>query len=292
MKQLRRSARIHLLCAQATPRVVVIRRKPTRVFHILLWDTRRDTIEAGSWFYGRLYEKRCDVSPDGRWLVYFAAAQTRQGTRSWTGLARPPWLKAVAFHAGADTWLGGGFWRDAKTLCVTAYPGWDMPAPEDRGVRPRLPFAVRRHDWQRDAGDLEVLTHRFDRDWRPDEANSAPRSTVAARGNWSVRGVTWTWIRRPDLHQPALRVRGPVDAATGFAFSLDGFPELLAEADWADYDALGQLVFARAGVLFRCSARDVSAGRITQSIDLEPLQPPARAPRGETVGENLPSQRR
>lgn len=279
MKRARATARIHLLCATARPVVVVLRRKPTRAFHVLRWNTRDDSIEAGSWFFGRLYEKRCDVSPDGEWMVYFAAVQSRQGGHSWTGLAHPPWLKTVAYNEGTGTWLGGGFWRDAGTLCLTAYPGW--AAPELAGDKPaaRLPFAVERHDWRRDAGDLEVVTHRFDRDWQPDEAASARRTPVARGGNWSMRGVTWSWTRKPSRKHPTLTVRGPIAADTGFAFALETDPVLLADADWADYDALGQLVFARAGVLYRCTLDDLRAGRITQSIDLEGLRPPARPAR-------------
>jgi hypothetical protein len=279
-KTARRTARIHLLAARTRPVVIVIRRKPTRVFHVLRWNTRLDTIEAGSWFYGRLYEKRCDVSPDGEWMVYFAAGSTRSVSSTWTGLARPPWLKAVAFCPGSGTWLGGGFWRDAGTLCVTAYPGWANPELRaDNGAVARLPFAVERHDWHRDAGDLEVLTHRFDRDWRFDADTSAPATTVAKGGNWSVRGVTWSWTRRPTHKHPTLRVRGPVGTDTGFMFALDEDPGFLADADWADYDALNQLVFSRAGVLYRCKPDDLRAGRITQSIDLESLEPPAKGAR-------------
>lgn len=275
MTHTRRTARIHLLAAQKAPVVIVLRRKPTRVFHVLRWNTRTDALEAGSWFSGRIYEKRCDVSPDGEWMIYFAADSASSST--WTGLARPPWLKAVAWFAGTGTWLGGGFWRDARTLCVTAYPGWDAPELEPDAPA-KLPFAVARHDWQRDAGDLEVLTHRFDRDWVIDERQSAPRTPVARGANWSVRGVTWCWTRRPTARHPTLRVRGPVDSATGFLFTVDEEPTLLADADWADYDALGQLVFARAGVLYRSTLADLRAGRLTQSIDLEPLQRPARTP--------------
>jgi hypothetical protein len=277
MTRPRRTARIHLLVAQDAPVVVVLRRKPTRTFHVLRWNTRTDAIEPGSWFRGRLYEKRCDVSPDGAWMIYFAAGSDSGST--WTGLAHPPWLKAIAWHAGTGAWLGGGYWRDARTLCVTAYPGWAAPDLQ-HGAQAKLPFSVERHDWRRDAGDLEVLTHRFDRDWVFDAAQSAPATPVGRSGNWSTRGVTWSWTRRPSDRHPTLRVHGPLDAATGFAFTLDEDPALLTDADWADYDALGQLVFARAGVLYRCALADLRAGRITQSIDLEPLQPPARTPGG------------
>jgi hypothetical protein len=284
MPRTRRTARIHLLAAQKAPLVVVLRRKPTRVFHVLRWNTRTDAIEAGSWFTGRLYEKRCDVSPDGAWMIYFAASPGSAST--WTGLAHPPWLRAIAWHAGTGTWLGGGFWRDASTLCVTAYPGW--AAPDLQAGAERLPFTVERHDWQRDAGDLEVLTHRFDRDWVFDAAQSAPRTPVAQGANWSTRGVTWSWTRRPSLRHPTLRVRGPVEGATGFDFSLDEEPALLAGADWADYDALGQLVFAREGVLYRSTLADLRDARVTQSIDLEPLQRPQRAASAASLVQSTP----
>ncbi len=295
MTRTRRTARIHLLAARDAPLVVVLRRKPSKMFHVLGWNTRTDVLEPGSWFNGRLYEKRCDVSPDGAWLVYFGAGPGSMKT--WTGLAHPPWLRAVAWFEGTGTWLGGGFWRDARTLCVTAYPGWATPEPHPSA--PKLPFTVERHDWRRDAGDLEVLTHRFDRDWVFDAAASAPVHAVGRGGNWSTRGVTWTWTRKPTARHPTLRVRGPLataESATGFAFSLDENPALLADADWADYDALGQLVFARAGVLYRCALADLRAGRITQSIDLEPLQPPARPPAAggllQSAASRTPARRR
>jgi hypothetical protein len=36
------------------------------------WDTDTDSFDLGQWFRGRIYERRCDLSPDGSLLVYFA----------------------------------------------------------------------------------------------------------------------------------------------------------------------------------------------------------------------------
>ena len=274
------TARMFLLCAQAAPLVVVIRRKPTRWFHVLRWDTRTDAIEHGSWFYGRLYEKRCDLSPDGQWLIYFASAQHKSNFPTWTGLCRPPWLKTVAECEGVGAWVGGGFWRDARTLLLNGCARLDSPSQPGANSTARLPFEVAAHAWTRDPGDLEVLTHRFDRDWQPDEEASAPRTPSKDNGNWSMRGVTWSWLRKPTPQYPALRATGPLGIQSAFRFALDGHPGLLDGADWCDYDALGQLVFSRGGALHRCTAADVRAGNITCSMDLEHLDPPARASRG------------
>ena len=84
------------------------------MFHLIVWDMQTDKFEFGSWFYGRIYEDRCDLSPDGRYFVYFAANQTRHtweklGSNAWTAICQPPWLKAITFEVSCcGTWGGGG----------------------------------------------------------------------------------------------------------------------------------------------------------------------------------------
>jgi hypothetical protein len=97
--------RLHLLPARAAPRILIIRRGPTRVRHLLLWDTEHDTFEHGSWFRGALYARRCDLSFDGQRLVYFAMGPTRE-FYSWVAIARPPWLRAEILWPKQDTWRG------------------------------------------------------------------------------------------------------------------------------------------------------------------------------------------
>jgi hypothetical protein len=38
----------------------------------VLWDRQRDTLKLGQWMRGRIYERRCDLSPKGAHLLYFA----------------------------------------------------------------------------------------------------------------------------------------------------------------------------------------------------------------------------
>lgn len=64
-------ARIHLLPAKEAPLVVVLRRKPTDWFHVLLWNTETDEVEAGSWYEGMVHVQWSDLSFDGRYLVTY-----------------------------------------------------------------------------------------------------------------------------------------------------------------------------------------------------------------------------
>ena len=40
--------------------------------HVGRWDIAARRYEPGSWLHGTLYPERCDLSPDGRYLCYFA----------------------------------------------------------------------------------------------------------------------------------------------------------------------------------------------------------------------------
>jgi hypothetical protein len=89
---------------------VVIRRGPSRHTAVIGWDRETDQFKLGQWLYGRIYERRCDLSPDGRHLIYFAMdGRWNSPVRgSWTAISRAPYLKAVALFAKGDCWNGGG----------------------------------------------------------------------------------------------------------------------------------------------------------------------------------------
>jgi hypothetical protein len=104
------------------PKYVIIRRGPSKSVCTMLWDRRNDTFKLGQWLRGRIYERRCDVSPDGKHFIYFAMNGKRGGPMkgSWTAISRTPYLKALALWPWGDCWNGGGlfltdsrFWRNA-----------------------------------------------------------------------------------------------------------------------------------------------------------------------------------
>ncbi len=71
------SARLHAILAREADRAVVFRRGPSDRVAVIGWNLADDTFSLGQWFRGRIYGYRCDLSPDGRYLVYFAAKYGR-----------------------------------------------------------------------------------------------------------------------------------------------------------------------------------------------------------------------
>ncbi|MFO0774023.1 MAG: hypothetical protein U0172_05090 [Nitrospiraceae bacterium] len=88
-----------------------------------MWDRRTDRFTLGQWFKGRIYERRCDLSPDGTHLLYFALdgkwQELSQG--SWSAISRAPYLKALAFFPKGDCWQGGGLFLDNSHYWLNGY---------------------------------------------------------------------------------------------------------------------------------------------------------------------------
>ncbi len=96
--------------ARDVPRAVIIRRGPSKLFHVMLWNMQTDAIQHGSWFRGMIYADSCDISPDGQFFRYCAHNGSRRtwenlGSNAWTAICRPPFLKALSMHVSHDgTW--------------------------------------------------------------------------------------------------------------------------------------------------------------------------------------------
>jgi hypothetical protein len=132
---------------------VVIRRGPTSWTQITLWDTDRDVFTEGSWFRGRIYEEKCDLSPDGQLFVYAAFKGGRFSTSytdSWTAVSRPPWLHALALWPFGTTYGGGGRFVDNRRLIVRGI-GHAHPQHPPQG----LEIIVGPAERQRSTGEVE-----------------------------------------------------------------------------------------------------------------------------------------
>ncbi len=70
-------ARLHVILAREGSKAVVFRRGPSDKVAVVGWDRKDDTFALGQWLKGRLYPYRCDLSPDGGHLIYFAAKYGR-----------------------------------------------------------------------------------------------------------------------------------------------------------------------------------------------------------------------
>ena len=116
-------ARIDGIVAREAPVAVIFRRGPSRYTQLLTWNLETDEVTPGQWITGRVYTRRCDLSPDGKLLVASftnyseaLARKLKRETGGWTALSRPPYFSAIGVWEGIGAYNGGGHWYGPRHL--------------------------------------------------------------------------------------------------------------------------------------------------------------------------------
>lgn len=116
------SPRIYVLPAAHAAQALVVRRGPTRWWHLLEWNLEKPALRSGAWLKGTLYPRRCGLSPDGKIFGYFVHKQRQD--RSWPdsyfAVSKAPWFRALAAWETVGTWTGGCQFDDHGNLIVEA----------------------------------------------------------------------------------------------------------------------------------------------------------------------------
>ena len=197
-------ARLFCLLARKARTGVIFRRGPSKCVLLIRWNLENDTFQTGQWLKGRIYERRCDLSPSGEKLVYFAANH-KPPLYSWTALSKPPWLTAIAFWPKGDCWNGGGMFESESELILNDPLQTMKLTPEsDLG-------AVRVQGYISDRGEDATVHHKLLRrggwelvqDWILQRGIKPPENQIQLSGlreNSTLtalleeRGLTWEQV--------------------------------------------------------------------------------------------------
>jgi hypothetical protein len=255
--ELKSSTRLYAILAREAPVAVVFRRGPSKQVLLSLWRTDIDKFTDGQWFKGRIYERRCDLSPSGRLLIYLAAKYKEP--HAWTAVSKPPFLTALAMWAKQDTWGGGGlFTRENEILLnhredeKALSEGFELPGSVT--VKPLGEYSGR-------GEDSPILARRMSRDgWR-----------LIQEGTWTENKLdapVWIEYQSPQIwsktnarnsrYQLIYQLVG-VHERDGPSYLTDhmvrdtktGSELNLGRSDWADWGRDGDLVFAKEGRILR-----------------------------------------
>ena len=266
---------IHVIRAARAPAAVVFRRGPSRWWHIARWHLDTGDIEGGAWFHGTLYPRRCDLSPDGELLSYFALKSSHReflgktGLQTYSAVSKAPWLFALAAWSEMGTWTRGYHFIEGS--------------PDEGAYLIDFP----------EVGDLEPMKKRY-RLVRTDPL----QYTTELRRGWveheqcpprkpsdmwdEQRSVILTRSSPDGKRRLVLTDQGWEGRATGrvegrsplFRLEKGRKTTELPGAAWADWDSVGRLLIAtREGAL---QIHNVESGALVREVGLDPLRPNPR----------------
>jgi len=239
-------SRVHIILARKARLAVAIRRGPSKRVCTVGWDRKTDTFRVGQWLKGRIYERRCDLSPDGRHLIYFAMnGKWESETKgSWSAISRAPYLKAIGLWANGSGWNGGGLFTSDKSYWLNTFTCGDQELLAPRGLRRDDHFP-----WQESYGGEcpGVYYVRLQRDgWRLSGHERAGKKDKSVFEKTVPNG----WVLEKTAHAT---IDHPVGKGCYFDTHRlkkdDGSATIdLPDWDWADLDGK-RIVWIVAGVL-------------------------------------------
>jgi hypothetical protein len=273
--------RLFVYIAREASTAVVLRRGPSDWTRLSLWDTSTDTFEHGQWLKGRVYERRSDISPDGR---LFAGFIRQSGLRhgnpnadTWIALSRPPYFTALAVWFVGGTYHTGAFFPRADSLWL----GFQAEMPPDVGSLPAWLTLVppREVSYVEDSTEWTERTVHFNR---------------LLRDGWELldkTGGQTRWRRPHPTSTLALHMTHTFEA-----FTVPGGPYVvdysvrdeanhrewpIGIATWADWDQRGRLIVAREGQI--CTW-DAASGALRTLADFTAQHPDPQPAPDEAAG--------
>ncbi len=247
---------------------ILLRRGPSKWVRLIKWFVGEDRFEFGQWFKGRVYEDRCDLSPSGRLLIYFAskinertladspsfletiwaiagleAGQSSHYTYAWTAVSKPPWFTALALWPKGDCWRGGGLFEDESTVRVNHSPTEARPHPN------HLPSQL---TVQATSVASELLrSERLKRDgWVLEQEGEFIHSSKS--GYRTIQEEVYGKLSRGGEHD-LLMMHTLMRYKHSLTFRVrskgNGSTTELGEATWSDWDQCGRLICAKDGKL-------------------------------------------
>ena len=266
----RPAPRIYCIPAASAPVVAVFRRGPTNWSHVGRWDLEKRRYDPGAWIRGRLFPRRSDLSPNGRWLCYFAhkPAATWGFGEAYVAVSRLPWLTALHAVPTCGTWTRGyHFTEDAGFADADRLR---LPIPYGLRSTSVVQFAIERvHGWE--------------------EAADSPQRDPADA--WDVKRNARVQKRQPGGDR-LLRVEsvGMAGGEFGVEQAVDGMRlryglesggdlEPLDALQWADWDAEGHMLAATRDGRIQIRRFDGDGIETLFEVDLTRFEPhPVAAP--------------
>jgi hypothetical protein len=252
------SIRLYAILARKAPIALVFRRGPSRQVLLTLWHTDTDNFHEGQWLKGRIYERRCDLSPSGKLLIYFAASY-KQPYYSWTAISKPPFLTALALWPKGDGWGGGGLFNSENEILLNhrsdemeLAEGFKLP--KRIGVKPLGEHSGR-------GEDSPIFERRLIRDGWNLAQQGKPVEHRSGAPVWIEFSPAIIWSKlNPSVTSYELReTTSGLRERNGSWYITEhsildrdaGTTVSLGKTDWADWCGNGELLYARDGKIFR-----------------------------------------
>ncbi len=236
---------------------------------MISWDRGNDLFTPGQWLKHRVYERRCDLSPCGRYFIYFAADYSKTpGT--YSAVSKPPFFTALSIWFKGDAWGGGGlFSQNGRTIYLN-HGTSEVSKKSVEAQFARLPMRIKPlREYSGGGEDGPICTYRMLRDGWTLAKKGSRSKMVGVREPYSfVQKQPTIFDKRPQnkggpprwslqlMSKYTYERQGRWNVEEAGIFDGQGKSVLnIGRVDWCDLDDNGDILWAWMGKLWRLKYR-------------------------------------
>ncbi|MDR1384836.1 MAG: hypothetical protein LBJ67_13460 [Planctomycetaceae bacterium] len=257
--------RLFVLLASESSNAVIIRRGPSKQTAAIGWNRSSDTFTLGQWFPGKIYHFRADISPDGKYWIYFAMDEKG---KAGTAVAQMPYLKALDFYVKDNTYNGGGLF-----LSDTVY--WLNEGDDGHDVKKKGSHFKVKYEPHRKGECPFIYFKKLERDgWILTEGNNNPHVSATK----FVKSIHENWVLQ-KIFFGTIGASGerPIGKGTYYeAYSLLNRQSLQSQPfpnwEWVEFDQpRNRLVWTESGKIMAAAINADGLGNIKMLYDTNSL---------------------
>ena len=277
MKNSNSSTRLYVIVARSAPVGVIIRRGPSKQVVLIKWNMEDDTFEIGQWLKARVYETRCDLSPEGDMLLYFAS-DNRRSLSSWSAVSRPPYFTALALWKKSNTFGGGGLFLSRSEIALDRRPWEETGVAEGFSLPEWLTIGrIDRNSWN-EYDPFSPWSRRLAREgWKLTDYPSKTKDEFGSKVMIEFDPPV-TWQKAHPLLPEDFTLQmslvginernGPWHLIDHIVTGKNGYVGKIGRSDWADWSQTGDLLFSQSGCLYRLGYKKGALGPIEASREI------------------------
>lgn len=250
--------RISGFIARKANKAIILRRGPSRLFQMLLWDLKDDQITSGQWLKAKVEADTVVVSDDAQFVAYEAydykevSNRDKSSIKRWIAVSRPPYFTAIGM------WESTGYIFEPPAKSETNLKHTKL-TPEvlnlaNRITHDRFEAALASQGWHLTFDASET-------DWKNRYRSRV--QTISLQKNFGNATARYQ-IFMNKSHQ-MIRIVTLVDSSAHTFLTLEPGPD---KPLWIDVDNSGRLVYADQGCLY--AWRDFPNGEPQLIADLNP----------------------
>lgn len=227
---------------------VIFRTTGRKLTLLVKWDLTSDLITHGQWIDGRIFNDACDISPNGKYLIYKINKKVTTKDKDFgvvTIISRLPNFTALGMWGNRNQYAGGGFFESDDIVHISSDQEQVFSSKQGRALNTLFDADIAIKEYGSVFNYKRILNQ-----WVYKGVENDCKIMQKTSSEYRIQELLYLNHKNHMDHTPLLHYN-IFDNTDRFLFEI-------SDVDWADFDKKGDLLFAKYGCLYRLKKNKIA----------------------------------